>query len=181
MTFFFFLFFQVVMALHLYLLISAYIKFPKKTSLELGFSNLVLPAVTICNVNTFKYSFRYQTPPRMQRFLDKIDPTQYYSQVSMYYSIFIMHKQTSYQAEIYSSMADIHKLRFFQKPWSPRTLVAMQYYYTVMPRSHGSLRLPYCHRTDQNRTGPHGLPKAPQGLFTITTAARALWIARIFD
>ena len=111
--FFFFLFFQVVMALHLYLLISAYIKFPKKTSLELGFSNLVLPAVTICNVNTFKYSFRYQTPPRMQRFLDKIDPTQYYSQVSMYYSIFIMHKQTSYQAEIYSSMADIHKLRFF--------------------------------------------------------------------
>ena len=51
----------------------------------------------------------------------------------------------------------------------------------AMSRSNGSLRSPYGHRKDQNRTFPHGLHKALQGLSTIITAARAPWITRSID
>ncbi|XP_063446611.1 degenerin unc-8-like [Mytilus trossulus] len=44
------------MGLHLYYLIYHFMQFPVQTKIELGFSNLIFPAVTICNVNPIRTS-----------------------------------------------------------------------------------------------------------------------------
>ncbi|XP_060084186.1 amiloride-sensitive sodium channel subunit gamma-like [Ylistrum balloti] len=45
-----------MMVLHLYYLANQFFVWPKTTVIELGFSNLQLPAITICNVNVVRHS-----------------------------------------------------------------------------------------------------------------------------
>ncbi|OWF44768.1 amiloride-sensitive sodium channel subunit alpha-like [Mizuhopecten yessoensis] len=66
------------MTLHLYYLINNFLSWPKKTTLTLGFSNLELPAVTICNVNPIRNSQLHNTNIRLQRLVEKVDPDNFY-------------------------------------------------------------------------------------------------------
>ncbi|XP_033737364.1 amiloride-sensitive sodium channel subunit beta-like isoform X1 [Pecten maximus] len=67
------------MTLHLYYLIDNFTKWPKKTTLTLGFSNLELPAVTICNVNPVRNSKLHLTSTKLQGLVDAVDPANYYN------------------------------------------------------------------------------------------------------
>lgn len=66
-----------VMSLHLYFLIDNFVSWPKKTTLSLGFSNLELPAVTICNVNPVRLSKLNDTSEILQQLVGKVDPVRY--------------------------------------------------------------------------------------------------------
>ena len=51
-----------VMVWHLYYLIDQYYAWPKQTKIELGFSNLKFPDITICNTNIVRKSRLEQIP-----------------------------------------------------------------------------------------------------------------------
>lgn len=55
------------MSSHLYYLISQFLEYPVNTKIELGFSNLIFPAVTICNVNPIRRSKLYMATAELQQ------------------------------------------------------------------------------------------------------------------
>ncbi|XP_069128567.1 amiloride-sensitive sodium channel subunit alpha-like [Argopecten irradians] len=63
------------MFVHLYFLFSEFLSWPKKTTISLGFSNLQLPAITLCNVNAIRRSRLGYAADKLVAFTNKIDPT----------------------------------------------------------------------------------------------------------
>ncbi|KAK3096142.1 hypothetical protein FSP39_023666 [Pinctada imbricata] len=61
---------------HMYFLVDQFLLFPKITMVSLGFNELVLPAVTICNVNTFMRSYTGNASRKLQRLVESVDPDQ---------------------------------------------------------------------------------------------------------
>ncbi|PVD23096.1 hypothetical protein C0Q70_16358 [Pomacea canaliculata] len=59
---------------HLYYLCYSYYSYPKHSVIELGFSALVFPAVTFCNVNPLKKSKLPETPERLRTLVSRTDP-----------------------------------------------------------------------------------------------------------
>ncbi|XP_063443809.1 degenerin unc-8-like [Mytilus trossulus] len=55
------------MSSHLYYLMSQFLEYPVNTKIELGFSNLIFPAVTICNVNPIRSSKLYMATEELQK------------------------------------------------------------------------------------------------------------------
>jgi len=64
-----------VMIFHLYFLCSQFFAWPKITKVTLGFSNLQLPAVTLCNVNAIRKSKLNMASKHMQNFVAAVDPS----------------------------------------------------------------------------------------------------------
>ncbi|RUS76493.1 hypothetical protein EGW08_015747, partial [Elysia chlorotica] len=63
-----------LMSFHLYKLIVTYFEYKKQTEVQLSFSNLQFPAVTVCNVNPLRMSQRDLASPNVSRFIDKVHP-----------------------------------------------------------------------------------------------------------
>ncbi|KAK3790663.1 hypothetical protein RRG08_048787 [Elysia crispata] len=63
-----------LMSFHLYKLIVTYFEYKKQTQVQLSFSNLQFPAVTICNVNPLRMSKRDLASTEVQEFIDNVDP-----------------------------------------------------------------------------------------------------------
>ena len=66
------------MTLHLYYLINQFLQWPIQTKIELGFSNLNFPAVTICNVNPIRNSKVYMASEHLQSLLAQLETTSLY-------------------------------------------------------------------------------------------------------
>lgn len=66
------------MTLHLYYLINQFLQWPIQTKIELGFSNLNFPAVTICNVNPIRNSKVYMASEHLQSLLAELEMTSLY-------------------------------------------------------------------------------------------------------
>lgn len=68
-----------MMVLHLYYLGNQFFLWPKQTSIELGFNNLQLPAITVCNVNIIRNSkLEKNTRPSLgslKGLINAVDPT----------------------------------------------------------------------------------------------------------
>ncbi|CAC5392845.1 unnamed protein product [Mytilus coruscus] len=61
------------MGLHLYYLINQFMQFPVQTKIELGFSNLIFPAVTICNVNPIRMSKLGMASQQIQSLVEQLE------------------------------------------------------------------------------------------------------------
>lgn len=61
------------MGLHLYYLINQFLLFPVQTKIELGFSNLIFPAVTICNVNPIRMSKIDMASQQIQSLIEQLE------------------------------------------------------------------------------------------------------------
>jgi len=66
------------MTSHLYYLINQFLQWPIQTKIELGFSNLNFPAVTICNVNPIRNSKVYMASEHLQSLLAQLETTSLY-------------------------------------------------------------------------------------------------------
>jgi amiloride-sensitive sodium channel subunit alpha/amiloride-sensitive sodium channel subunit gamma len=66
------------MTLHLYYLINQFLQWPIQTKIELGFSNLNFPAVTLCNVNPIRNSKVYMASEHIQSLLAELETTSLY-------------------------------------------------------------------------------------------------------
>ncbi|XP_033737363.1 degenerin unc-8-like [Pecten maximus] len=62
------------MFVHLYFLFAEFLSWPKKTTISLGFNNLQLPAITLCNVNAVRKSRLEYASDRLVSFTNKINP-----------------------------------------------------------------------------------------------------------
>ncbi|GFN77782.1 amiloride-sensitive sodium channel subunit alpha [Plakobranchus ocellatus] len=62
------------MSYHLYRLFSIFVEFKKQTQVQLSFSSLQFPAVTICNVNHMRMSQRHLASYELNEFIDNIHP-----------------------------------------------------------------------------------------------------------
>ncbi|ESP05674.1 hypothetical protein LOTGIDRAFT_228153 [Lottia gigantea] len=60
---------------HLYYLCSVFFRYPKKTSVVLGFDTLQFPAVTVCNVNPLRKSMVHLVSSELQDLLNQVNPT----------------------------------------------------------------------------------------------------------
>ncbi|XP_021365048.1 amiloride-sensitive sodium channel subunit gamma-like isoform X1 [Mizuhopecten yessoensis] len=67
----------VAMAFHLYYLCHQYFSWPKQTSVELGFKNLQMPALTFCNVNPVRNSeiMGLSDSDPLRALVDAVDPS----------------------------------------------------------------------------------------------------------
>ncbi|GFR83407.1 amiloride-sensitive sodium channel subunit gamma [Elysia marginata] len=63
-----------LMTFHLYKLVVTYFEYKKQTGVQLSFSNLQFPAVTICNVNPMRMSQRDLASDELTQFIDSVDP-----------------------------------------------------------------------------------------------------------
>ncbi|CAC5384945.1 unnamed protein product [Mytilus coruscus] len=63
------------MTLHLYSLIDQFLQFDVQVSISLGFNHLVLPAVTVCNVNAVKQSELNIMSEALQSLVTQTDPS----------------------------------------------------------------------------------------------------------
>ncbi|XP_069127691.1 acid-sensing ion channel 1-like [Argopecten irradians] len=61
------------MIFHLYFLFDQYFSWPVITKLSLGFSNLEMPSVTLCNTNTLRRSELTRMSAKLQRYVQVID------------------------------------------------------------------------------------------------------------
>ncbi|KAL5017299.1 hypothetical protein ScPMuIL_006888 [Solemya velum] len=62
------------MIFHLYFLFDQFFKWPKQTKITLGFSNLVFPALTLCNVNIIRKGELHHASPLLRKFADSLTP-----------------------------------------------------------------------------------------------------------
>ncbi|XP_060077030.1 amiloride-sensitive sodium channel subunit alpha-like [Ylistrum balloti] len=62
------------MFVHLYFLFAEFLSWPKKTTISLGFNNLQLPAITLCNVNVIRRSRLDLAAEKLVAFTSKVDP-----------------------------------------------------------------------------------------------------------
>lgn len=78
------------MTLHLYSLIDQFLQFDVQVSISLGFNHLVLPAVTVCNVNAVKKSELNIMSEALQSLVAQTDPSRFnvVSLVQISYIIF---------------------------------------------------------------------------------------------
>ncbi|XP_060082851.1 uncharacterized protein LOC132562140 [Ylistrum balloti] len=65
------------MCFHLYYLITQFIMWPKQTKIKLSFSNLEMPAVTICNVNPIRNSAVKKASKPLQNLIKYVDPYEF--------------------------------------------------------------------------------------------------------
>ncbi|XP_063437774.1 FMRFamide-activated amiloride-sensitive sodium channel-like [Mytilus trossulus] len=65
------------MTLHLYSLIEQFLQFDVQVSISLGFNHLVLPAVTVCNVNAVKKSELNIMSEALQSLVTQTDPARF--------------------------------------------------------------------------------------------------------
>lgn len=65
------------MLLHLYYLISQYVSWQKQTKIELSFSNIQLPAVTICNMNVVSKLGLQMASKELRDLVAYTDPKRY--------------------------------------------------------------------------------------------------------
>ncbi|CAG2191815.1 ENACB [Mytilus edulis] len=65
------------MTLHLYSLIDQFLQFDVQVSISLGFNHLVLPAVTVCNVNAVKKSELNIMSEALQSLVAQTDPSRF--------------------------------------------------------------------------------------------------------
>ncbi|KAJ8305082.1 hypothetical protein KUTeg_017368 [Tegillarca granosa] len=66
-----------VMIFHLYFLFTSFYDWPKITQINLGYSNLQLPAITLCNMNVIKKSELHRASPQLQNLLSFVDPSKF--------------------------------------------------------------------------------------------------------
>lgn len=65
----------VVLVVHLYVIITQYLTWPKATKVSLSFNNLRFPAVTVCNFNPIRKStLNEYGSERLQELISLIDP-----------------------------------------------------------------------------------------------------------
>ncbi|XP_052070447.1 degenerin-like protein unc-105 [Mytilus californianus] len=76
------------MGSHLYYLINQFTKYPVNTKIELGFSNLKFPAVTICNVNPIRRSKLYIASQELQDMVEHLTQVGYGDYVDAHYDIY---------------------------------------------------------------------------------------------
>ncbi|XP_021343720.1 uncharacterized protein LOC110443677 [Mizuhopecten yessoensis] len=62
------------MCFHLFYLITQFVQWPKQTKIKLSFSNLEMPAVTICNVNPLRNSVFDRASLPLQELIKYVDP-----------------------------------------------------------------------------------------------------------
>ena len=63
-----------VMTFHLYYLCDQFFSWPKTTTVTLGFNNLELPAVTICNVNPVQRKFLMNMTNSYRTLVNSLNP-----------------------------------------------------------------------------------------------------------
>lgn len=63
-----------LMTFHLYQLISTYFEYKKQTEVQLSFSNLQFPAVTVCNTNPMRMSQVHMASQELRDFITSVDP-----------------------------------------------------------------------------------------------------------
>lgn len=65
------------MIFHLYFLFTSFYAWPKITQINLGYSNLQLPAITLCNLNVIKKSELHRASPQLQKLVSFVDPSKF--------------------------------------------------------------------------------------------------------
>ncbi|XP_059163583.1 degenerin del-1-like [Physella acuta] len=63
-----------LMSYHLYSLSATYLEYKKQTKIDLTFSNLQFPALTICNANPVRMSMTYMASEDLNSLIDATDP-----------------------------------------------------------------------------------------------------------
>lgn len=65
------------MCFHLFYLMSQFLQWPKQTKIKLTFSNLEMPAVTLCNVNIIRLSQAKTAKKPLQDLINLVDPSKF--------------------------------------------------------------------------------------------------------